>query len=249
MIDDRTESDRPARGAFPELQPSDVSLRMAAAALRSRQAPGRPRDIGSIRATALSFRNMHEHGDLLVRYLEARRSVFVERLRWNASDVDGMEFDQYDTPFCRWIVLHEFGQVIGGVRLVPTTARNGIYSYLLRDAQMGVLDGIPSDVLFFRAPVEPNVWEASRFFITDAVPAMRRSFAQRMLLDAMTEAARRNGASYILGVVPGIWSRWARRLGEGATPVGARFAVGGAWNQSILFHIPAEAPGDAPDGR
>lgn len=185
----------------------------------------------------MSFADIHMHGDLLVKYLRARRAIFIDRLHWNVAQADGMEFDQYDTPFCRWIVLHEFGEVLAGVRLLPTTARCGIYTYMLRDAQRGLLPDIPSDVLFISAPVDPLVWEASRFFITESVPATRRPLLQRLLFEQMSVTARQQGALHILGIVPGVWSRWARRLGADATPIGAKFSIDATWSQSVLFNV------------
>lgn len=192
---------------------------------------------GAIRATVISFADIHEHGELLVRYLKARRTIFIERLNWNVAEADGMEFDQYDTPFCRWVVLHEFGDVLAGVRLVPTTAQCGIYSYMLRDAQQGLLPQIPTDALFFKAPVDPLVWEASRFFITEDVPAARRSIVQRLLFKNMSIVAKENGAQHILGIVPAVWSRWARRLDADATPIGAKFSIDGTISQSVQFIV------------
>ncbi len=188
-----------------------------------------------IRSVTMSFRNMHAYGDLLVNYLEARKSIFRDKLGWHVPEADGMEFDQYDTPFCRWVVLHEYGEVLGGVRMLPTTAKCGIYSYMLRDAQLGVLDDLPTDVLFFKAPVEDSVWEATRFFVTDAVPAKRRRLIQSMLFKSMSQTAIDNGATHILGIVPSVWSRWARRLGVDATPIGAKFSIDGTASQSVLF--------------
>ena len=188
-----------------------------------------------IRSVTMSFRDMHAYGDLLVNYLEARKSIFRDRLGWHVPEADGMEFDQYDTPFCRWVVLHEYGEVLGGVRMLPTTAKCGIYSYMLRDAQLGVLEDIPTDVLFFKAPVEDSVWEATRFFVTDAVPAKRRRLIQSMLFKSMSQTAIDNGATHILGIVPSVWSRWARRLGVDATPIGAKFSIDGTASQSVLF--------------
>lgn len=200
-------------------------------------------DIGHIRSPVLSFRNMHEFGDLLIRYLEARKSVFIDRLNWCVSEKDGMEFDQYDTPWCRWVILHEFGEVIGGVRLMPTTARCGIYSYMLRDAQLGILDDLPTDVLFLPAPVSPTVWEASRFFIVETVPAARRMAVQQLLFRRMRESAAEHGARILLGIVPSVWSRWARRIDATATPIGAKFSIDGTSSQSVLFNVQGQAPG------
>jgi len=97
------------------------------------------KEIGSAHAVTLSFTNMHEYGDLLVKYLRARKVVFIDRLNWQLPNIDGMEFDQYDTPQCRWVIIHEFGEVLGGIRLLPTTAKCGTYTYMLRDGQRGLL--------------------------------------------------------------------------------------------------------------
>lgn len=188
-----------------------------------------------VRTTVMSFRNMHEYGDLLVRYLELRKSVFIDRLHWHVPQADGMEFDQYDTPFCRWVILHEFGEILGAVRLLPTTASCGVYSYMLRDAQRGLLEDLPTDVLYFDAPQNPRIWEASRFFITSAVSARVRSQVQKKLFEAMAATARNNGARYIIGIVPSVWSRWARRLNVGASPIGSQFSIEGTSSQAVLF--------------
>lgn len=191
---------------------------------------------GHVRATILSYHNIHEHGDLLVNFLKARKRTFIDRLHWTLPQVDGMEFDQYDTPLCRWIVIHEFGEVMGGIRLTPTTARCGIYSYMLRDAQLGLLEGIPKDVLFFDAPVAPMIWEASRLFIAEEVPAHRRLQVQAVLMGNLASSAREVGASQVIGIVPAVWSRWLRRLDLDAVPVGPKFAIDGTASQAALFN-------------
>lgn len=232
-----------ARRALPELAPAVSPLETADSVVARAVEPRRDhpkspsvQDIGNIKTTAMSFRNMHEHGDLLLKYMEARKKIFIDRLKWHVPQNDGLEFDQYDTPFCRWVVLHEFGEVIGGVRLVPTTAKCGIYSYMLRDAQAGILPDLPTDVLFFKAPVEVGIWEASRFFISEAIPAKRRRVVQSMLFGAMNDVAKDNGALFILGIVPYVWARWARRLDVSATPIGAKFDIEGTKSQSVLFN-------------
>lgn len=192
---------------------------------------------GEVRSDALSFRNMHEYGTLLTKYLEARKNIFLDDLGWHVAEVDGMEFDQYDNPQAQWIILHRFGEVLGGVRMLPTTAKCGIYSYMLRDAQNGLLGGMPTDILFFEAPVEHNVWEATRFFIVNSVPAAQRLEVQKRLFNSMALAASEHGAVHVLGIVPAVWARWSRRLGVKATPIGAKFTVDNFASQSVLFKV------------
>lgn len=190
----------------------------------------------NVRTVEMSFRTIHQFGDLLPKYMAARKAIFIDRLEWEVSEADGLEFDQYDTPHCRWVVMVEFGQVLGGVRLMPTTSRCGVYSYMLRDAQRGMLPGIPRDVLFVKAPVNPRVWEATRFFISDGVSARRRLALQGHLFKAMSRSALEHGADYLLGIVPSVWARWARRLGVSATPIGATFGPENARVQAVIFN-------------
>ncbi len=209
--------------------------RVTSSTKRIEKVAGEPVD--HIRSTTISFRNMNEYGGLLVNYLEVRKAIFLDQLGWHVSESDGMEFDQYDTPFCRWIVIHQFGEVLGGVRMVPTTAKCGTFSYMLRDAQMGMLEDLPTDILFFEAPVEHSVWEATRFFITDSVPAQQRQRVQSLLFRSMSQTAMENGATHVLGIVPALWARWARRLGVNATPIGVKFSIDGTASQSVLFKV------------
>lgn len=192
---------------------------------------------GNAKAVTLSFLNMSAFGDLVPRYLAARKSVFIDRLNWDLPSSDGMEFDQYDTPQCRWLIVHEYGEVLAGIRLLPTTARCGIYSYMLRDGQLGHLGDFPTDVLFFEAPVSPQIWEASRLFISGSVPAQRRNHVQYLLMRQMILTAEENLVKHVIGVVPAVWSRWLRRLGLYAVPVGPRFTIGNMSSQAALFNI------------
>ena len=214
-------------------------MRYVAAEPRPLPDGGRPIDLATstIKTTILSFSNMNQYGDLLVRYLKARHAVFIDKLGWDLPETDGMEFDQYDTPLCRWAILHEFGEVLAGVRLTPTTAQIGMHSYMLRDAQLGQLDSIPRDVLFFEAPVEDRIWEASRLFISETVASERRGEVQRRLMDAMARVARDQNATQVIGIVPYVFSRWLRRLGLGAVPVGPKFEIDGTKSQAALFTV------------
>lgn len=229
--------------AFPELEPAGnarpvVFPARPLAVVPAPQPPAQPvprPHPGTIRSSVLSFQTMHNHGELLVAFLRARKKVFIDRLHWRVPETEGMEFDQYDTPLARWVIIHEFGEVLGGIRLTPTTAQVGIYSYMLRDAQKGLLHDIPQDVLFFEAPVSETIWEASRLFIAEDVPSHRRLQVQSVLMETMSHAALMVGAGHVIGIVPAVWSRWLRRLELDAVPVGPRFAIDGTASQAALF--------------
>lgn len=237
-----------AASVFPELAPVGEVVRLPArsdrdfALVKVASSSAHSHETGhaaypDVTATSLSFLNMNDYGGLLVSYLRARKAVFIDRLDWKLPNTEGMEFDQYDTPQCRWIVIHEKGEVLGGVRLMPTTAKCGTYTYMLRDGQLGLLEDFQTDVLFFQAPVSDDIWEASRLFIADSVPAQQRSHIQYVLMRKMITTAAELNARHVIGIVPAVWSRWLRRLGLYAVPVGPKFKIGSMSSQAALFNI------------
>ncbi len=192
-----------------------------------------------MQATTLSFDNIHTHGELFTTLLRARKQSFIVRNNWDLPEADGMEYDQYDTPASRWVAVHHLGEVLAGIRLTPTTARCGIYSYMIRDAQRGLLDSIPSNLLDFEAPVAPHIWESSRVFVSQNVPAKMRMRVQANLMGEMINAARTMGATQILGLVPAVWSRWIGRLDLDAEPAGPVMEIDGVNTQVAMMNLAA----------
>ena len=173
-----------------------------------------------MQVTTLSYDNLHNHGELFANMFRARRQTFIQHKKWDLPEANGMEFDQYDTPASRWVAVHEFGRVLAGVRLTPTTARCGIYSYMIRDAQLGLLDSLPKDLLFEEAPVAAHIWESSRVFVSHDVPSKLRLRVQCALIDEMVRSARTFGATSLIGIVPEHSPRLARRTGIDCVPAG-----------------------------
>jgi len=192
-----------------------------------------------MQTTTLSFENMHVHGELFANLLRARKQSFIVQNNWDLPEADGMEYDQYDTPASRWIAVHQFGEVLAGIRLTPTTAKCGIYTYMIRDAQRGLLDSIPQNLLHEQAPVAPHIWESSRVFVGRNVPANKRMRVQASLMGEMISAARTLGATQILGLVPAVWSRWIGRLGLDAQEAGPKMEIDGAMTQVAMMNLAA----------
>jgi N-acyl-L-homoserine lactone synthetase len=174
-----------------------------------------------MQTTTLSFANMHNHGELFANLFRARRQSFIVQKNWDLPEEMGMEFDQYDTPQSRWIAIHDLGRVLAGIRLTPTTARCGIYSYMIRDAQQGVLGGsIPQDLLFDVAPVDAQTWESSRVFVSHDIPQNLRRKVHFQMVEAMTGAARELGATRLIALTAANWPRWYGRCGLDAEAMG-----------------------------
>ena len=179
-------------------------------------------------ATTLSFENIHSHGELFANLLRARHRTFIVRKNWDLSQANGMEFDQYDTPASRWVAVHDdMGEVYAGVRLTPTTHKCGIYTYMIRDAQRGLIESIPSNLLYEQAPVASHIWESSRVFVTSEVTSKMRFRVQMQLISEMVRTARECGAASILGLIPENSPRLARRVGLDCEPAGPALSVAG----------------------
>ncbi len=229
-----------AADVFPELVPQPPTTAMPVRDIETMEnqfTRSLPELTGEIQATTLSFENMHAYGRLFPNYLKARREVFIDAKGWDLPQTSGMEFDQYDTPQSKWVIIHEYGRVVAGMRLTPTTASCGQYSYMLRDAQRGLLDHIPQNVLYFEAPVRPAIWEATRLFVASSVSSKRRLLIQTILLEHMSASARELGARAIIGIVPGVFSRWMKRIGMEATPVGPPLEIDGDRTQAALMNV------------
>ena len=193
-----------------------------------------------MQTTTLSFENIHNHGELFANLLRARRQSFIVQNQWDLPEAMGMEYDQYDTPASRWIAVHEFGRVMAGIRLTPTTARCGIYTYMIRDAQLGLLDSIPSDLLFEEAPIADHIWESSRVFVAHDTPMKIRRRVHAHLITEMTRSARQLGATQVLGLIPANWPRWAGRCGLDAQAAGRVMHIDGIDNQVVKINLGAK---------
>lgn len=185
-------------------------------------------------STTLSFANLHNHGELFANILRARRESFIVRNNWDLPQTMGMEFDQYDTPVSRWLAVHDdAGQVLAGVRLTPTTARCGIYSYMIRDAQRGLLESIPADLLDSEAPVDESTWEVTRGFVAHDLPAAMRQRVRIKLVRQMLRTSREEGIGRMLALLPSNWGRWAARCSLDMQAAGRNMNMGGIDYQAV----------------
>lgn len=189
-----------------------------------------------MQTTTLSFANIHNHGELFANMLRARRELFIVHNKWNLPEALGMEYDQYDTPASRWVVVHDAnGQVLAGNRLTPTNTSCGVYSYMIRDAQRGLLDTIPQHLLYEEAPVAPHIWESSRLFVSHDVPSSIRRRVHAQLIAELGDSVRLLGATHCLTLLAATWPRWADRVGVKMKAMGPVMEIDGIDNQVVLM--------------
>ena len=187
-----------------------------------------------MQTTTLSFANMHNHGELFANMLRARRELFIVHNKWNLPEAMGMEYDQYDTPASRWVVVHDDdGKVLAGNRLTPTTHACGIYSYMIRDAQRGLLETIPANLLYDPAPMAGHIWESSRLFVAHDTPAAIRRRVHAQLIAQLGDTVRSLGATHCLTLLAATWPRWADRVGVKMRAMGPVLVIDGIENQVV----------------
>ncbi len=195
-----------------------------------------------MQSTTMSFSNIHLHGELFANFFRARRKTFIVQRKWELPEDQEMEFDQYDTPQSRWIAIHDDGdsRVLGGFRLTPTIARCGIYSYMIRDASLGKLEGgIPHDLLWGEAPVDPAIWECTRVFVDDDVPQDRRRRLHLRMVEAMMDVARDLGAEKLVALTDANWPRWYGRRGLKAEALGPILQIDDGKFQTVAIDVAA----------
>ncbi len=111
--------------------------------------------------------NMGFYGGLLHEQFKKRYALFAEELAWDVPRSTLIERDQYDRAETVYVLIEEAGNLTAYARLLPTTARVNYgtesFSYLVRDACLGKLPGIPSDILDGRdPPSSADTWEMTR---------------------------------------------------------------------------------------
>lgn len=147
-----------------------------------------------------------------------RRRVFQDRLEWEVSVSDGLEVDQYDVLSPTYLLGIDRRDVVGCVRLLPTTGRN-----MLADTFPVLLDGRA-------APTNPRIWESSRFCVdTQNVAATAENGLREatfLLFAAMIEWGQQNDLQAIATVTDLRMERILRRAGWGLDRLGEPRQIG-----------------------
>ena len=131
--------------------------------------------------------------ELMLGMHRLRGRVFKDRLDWDVSVCDGLEIDQYDTFQPTYLLALEQSDVVGCVRLLPTTGRN-----MLADTFPVLLDGNP-------APSATRIWESSRFCIDTKSAAATAENGLGLNCVALGCTTRPMCQSWAMMCPPGAW--------------------------------------------
>jgi N-acyl-L-homoserine lactone synthetase len=158
------------------------------------------------------FLDQHRHGPAFREYLRLRKRFFVDELGWDIPHDDEVEMDQYDNPTAHYALVMRGGSVLGGARVMPTTASWGRHSYMLRDAFRGDI-AIPSTVIPEEI-VSDEVWECTRLVVSDRLATQaERAECLSLIIWGCGDIVRRRGGREVISLSPVTMLRALRQLG------------------------------------
>lgn len=161
-----------------------------------------------VTAHIIRFPQDAKHWHLVTAYLKLRKEVFIDRLEWPLFHAEDLEFEQYDSFETTYIVACQGDEVVGGARLRRTDQRSAggclRYSYMIRDAYLGLLPGLPKDLCFDMPPESDRVWELTRMVVNGPKAITRK------ILEAANAFLREHHAASILFLGSPAFLRMAR---------------------------------------
>lgn len=193
-----------------------------------------------MQSTEITFDNLSETGGLFTALLRARYHHFIVVRSWPLPNVRGLEFDQYDTPESVYCAIHDGTTVQGGFRMTPTTAQCLNSTYMLRDAQRGLLPDLPRDVLDSEAPQDPRIWEVSRVFVSDSLSSHDRMRVRSALGRSFAHLSQKWDIEAFLCLTSVSSALLTRRSGLELTAAGPRFDTAGETCQA--YHLKVRPP-------
>ena|SRR6056297_914789 len=187
----------------------------------------------------INDRNRGQFGGLVQEQLRQRRALFHGELGWDIPRSAHIEQDQYDRAETVYVIVEKDGDVVAYARLMPTmaTVRYGQaeFSYLTRDATLGLLPGIPPHILGGRAaPQSEEVWEVSRVEAADKAALVT-------LFETIAEYAEAAGVKELITFTRKNFDRIVRGLGYEASVLGEPVQYGGKPYCAIRMALGARA--------
>ena len=127
-----------------------------------------------LKISLVSLANAADNHGLMVKYMNLRSEIFIDKIKWELRNTENIEFEQYDRPNTYYVIAHIGDEVVGGARLTRTDWVFGTgrvrYSFMVRDAALGLLPGMPEDLCHSEPPLDKDVWELTRLVVMDDKP-------------------------------------------------------------------------------
>lgn len=182
---------------------------------------------------------LKEAGDAALNLMfAARKSVFVDLLRWNVPVRDGChEIDQFDDDHARYLILlADDGRHLGSTRLLPTTRPH-------------ILDTLFPNLCEHPLPRGPRTLEITRFCLDRSLRAVDRRQVRDQLVTAIVEHAVEHGITTYTGVAEMGWFQQILAFGWRCMPLGLPRIIDGAMLAALRIEITPETPSLLESGR
>jgi N-acyl-L-homoserine lactone synthetase len=156
----------------------------------------------------------------------ARKSVFVDLLRWNVPIRDGRhEIDQFDDDHARYLILlSDDGRHLASTRLLRTTR-----PHILDSLFPALCDGEP--------PRGPDILEITRFCLDRSLRAADRRVVRDHLISALVDHALDHGVVSYTGVADLTWFQQILSFGWDCRPLGSPGIHEGATLRALTIAI------------
>ncbi|MEO8373580.1 MAG: acyl-homoserine-lactone synthase [Sphingomonas bacterium] len=175
---------------------------------------------------------LKEAGDAALNLMfAARKSVFVDLLRWNVPVRDGChEIDQFDDDHARYLILlADDGRHLASTRLLPTTRPH-------------ILDTLFPDLCEHPLPRSPRTREITRFCLDRSLRAVDRRQVRDQLVTAIVEHAVEHGITTYTGVAEMGWFQQILSFGWDCRPLGLPSEHEGAMLCALKIAVEPDTP-------
>jgi N-acyl-L-homoserine lactone synthetase len=168
----------------------------------------------------------------------ARKSVFVDLLKWDVPVLDGRyEVDQFDDVHATYLILAEpDGTHLGSARLLPTTRPH-------------ILDSFYSGLCEEAPPRDADIFEITRFCLDRRLTARERRQVRDTLVNALVEHALATGISAYSAIAEMGWFQQILAFGWRCMPLGLPRVIDGTMLAALHIEITRETPALLAAGR
>lgn len=168
---------------------------------------------------------------VLLSMFEARKSVFVDLLKWDVPVLDDRyEVDRFDDRLCRYVIVaDEDGRHLASARLLPTTR-----PHILGDIYAPLCEG--------PIPRGCEIFEITRFCLDRRLGATRRREARDSLVCALVDHALATRIETFTAVAETGWFRKIERFGWDCRALGSPRRIDGHELRAIRIAIHSDTP-------
>jgi acyl-homoserine lactone synthase len=161
----------------------------------------------------------------------ARKSVFVDLLKWDVPVIDGTyEVDQFDDEHATYLVLADTDHAhLASARLLPTTR-----PHILGDLYTELCDTLP--------PQGRDIFEITRFCLDRRLSAADRRCVRDHLVTGLVDHALTTGITSYVAIAGMGWFQQILTFGWQCRPLGSPVTIDGVSLIALSIEIDPDTP-------